>query len=564
MAERDYSADLPMSPPDDIVDYVIGLGYFAKHVLVYKMEWVYNPLTDVKERMVWTRGSCCGEVTYLEKVEFRGCNAAYAAPAPYGFKLPNGEEVISDSTTLCPNCADPVLVLHVNRTRQGYNAGGCYPMTITRIENKIVLIGWYLWRCIDTNANAVFKAHRCEAYVIESKRIRRLTSKRFGMFGNSWLPNWEQRKKFSDEWQGTTLFYPWDPDILIGSTAENSKLDILIKDTVQREAYPVTYLSLWLKYPQIENLVMQGASKLLSEMMCESHNRYLSRTSKKLWQLINWKEAEPAKMFGMTRPEFRTCVKENWDMEMFSFWTGEKQRRERPLTRGELILAKEFGISGCRDILLQGKDWIKVVKYLNKQKSKDSRNDLITLKDYWRIAQGIGEDMTVPEVEYPPNLIRAHDRVNTERIRLEQKRKDSEIAARKEQFEKRYKELSIHAWESAGIFIRPVKDEAELIREGKQNKHCISSYAKSHASGGKSIFLIRHTNKPKTPWYTLELNAADLKVVQNRGKANCAPTLEVENFTLEWLKHIKMLKSMADKKQRKAHSKNKRQTAAAM
>ena len=51
--------------------------------------------------------------------------------------------------------------------------------------------------------------------------------------------------------------------------------------------------------------------------------------------------------------------------------------------------------------------------------------------------------------------------------------------------------------------------------------------------------VIRHTDNPEEPYFTLEFNEKGLSVRQNRGLRNCARTEEVERFEAAWLEHIK-------------------------
>ena len=45
---------------------------------------------------------------------------------------------------------------------------------------------------------------------------------------------------------------------------------------------------------------------------------------------------------------------------------------------------------------------------------------------------------------------------------------------------------------------------------------------------------------PDKPFFTLELNEENVRVVQNRGKGNCDRTPEVEAFEEKWLEFVKL------------------------
>ena len=553
MAERDYSGLLPTKPPDDIVTWLHSKGQLKKNLLIYKMSGYYDcePLED---RRTWIPAvellcSACHRRTFAGKVN-GPCCAGYAA-APYGFRHPETDEaLISGGTCLCPECGEEVTIAHVSNIPNGKVVEYAYPMTVDRVGDKLALIGWCVRKLITKTGETTYLQDGYEAYVVEETGVVRINGYRCFM-GNASFHEWEQRKKCDDIWQACDLFYPWDARLLEGSTAENSKLDVLIKKCGKAGTFPVTYLRVWQKMPQIENLVVQGASLLVTDMLDNERvseyysQRHRFRGIPKL-PCVNRKEKAPDKMLGMTREEYRRCIKGKWSTELLKFWQGEK-RMGRSLSDEQIKLAKTVGLSECVWFQEKGIDWIKGARYVSKQKAKDKRADMMTYRDYHRIAQEVGEDMTLPAIQFPPNLMRAHDRV--ERVRQQQKILKFKQQKQKfaEQFTKTFEKLSWLSWETPEILIRPIRDEIELKLEGKILNHCVGSYTETHIKGEHPILVVRRANNPETPWYTLQLNVKNLTVTQNRGKHNCTRTPEVEAFEVAWLSHIREVGSKRDK-----------------
>ena len=77
--------------------------------------------------------------------------------------------------------------------------------------------------------------------------------------------------------------------------------------------------------------------------------------------------------------------------------------------------------------------------------------------------------------------------------------------------------------EDAGICIRPVHTEEELMDEGAALHHCVGGYGETVASGRSSIFFIRRADAPEKPWYTLQVELKTLKEIQNHVKHATAP-----------------------------------------
>lgn len=109
-------------------------------------------------------------------------------------------------------------------------------------------------------------------------------------------------------------------------------------------------------------------------------------------------------------------------------------------------------------------------------------------------------------------------------------------------FAERAVELEWLSFKAGGLLIRPCASEDELIQEGRELHHCVSSYAKSHAEGKTAILFIRQAKAPDKPFFTLEFDEKNLTVVQNRGLRNCDRTPEVAAFEKAWLEQVRQIK----------------------
>ncbi|MDR1328535.1 MAG: PcfJ domain-containing protein [Oscillospiraceae bacterium] len=546
-----YTAELPTAPPEGLLPWLLERGQLKKELLIYSMAWWYDPAAEKRERKVKLKCTACGGVSYAEKVEAAHC-AGYSS-APFGFlNAADAEAVISGQATACPECGADVEAWHIGSIRGLINIDCCYAMTVSRLGDKLLLTGWIVTKKCGKDGAVQFESHGYEAYVIEEKRVVRLKAYTQFMSSFRW-DDWKQLKSYSDTWGETVLVYPWDADILIGSAAENSKLDVFMQNA---GSFPVTYLRLWQRYPAIENLVTQGAGFFLNEMIKKSldGNKYPLINRVLALKALALKEKSPSKMLGMDRPELKRFVREKWTLDIFKLWRIEKEAG-RPLTKENIKLAESFRISACFEFRDMGADWLKALRYLKRQQAKNKNAGKHILTDYWRIAEITGEDLSVPEVRYPPRLMAAHDRVEKARQRLVVKQKDVEAKTRAEAFDVVFQRLAPMAWEFAGLFIRSVRNEAELNAEGIALKHCVGSYADIHAKGKKPIFLMRRAEAPDAPFFTLQLDASELSVIQNRGKGNRKRTKEVEEFENAWLKHLREM--------RRAEAKTKRRRRAA-
>lgn len=547
MEQRDYSALLPNQPPKDFTNWLNSQGELEEQLLIYKSVWWENPKTGKKQRKIELKCSVCGEYSYADSAESGGCMNVK------GFEHPKTHDFVSSTynrSCHCPHCGHPVQAKHAKEIRGVYSFKACHAMTVHKIESFLALCGWCVMKHFDVNGDSYTTIHPYEAYVVEKRKIVRLNAWQSNCGGHKRLTNtWVQRQRYQDTWGLTSLIYPWDPELLVGTTMENSKLNLYL-DQIEGEhgIYPVRYLKLYQKHPNIENLLVQGAENLVVEMI-DKNAVGSCYTSSDTFPDINWKEKRPAQMLGLEKDQFKRLVSEQWNVEnlrVFLFL----QRNQYPTDPDTYKKCAVLGHWRCREIEQNHPgDLIKIANYIAKQKKKNYRNDYNILSDYWRMATTVGYDLENPDIRFPSRLFSAHDRVTVEL-------KDETVRINEEKMAQRFADLSQFAWSSGGILIRPAKSVADLKEEGEKLHHCVGTYANQMAEGKTAIFFIRREKSPDQPWYTLELGEKNLKIKQNRGNHNKVPPEEVLEFQALWLEHIQTMtranKNKKNKKRRNA------------
>lgn len=545
MEQHDYAAELPQEPPEGLIPWLQKKGKLQEHVIWYKAAWVHDPLTGQRNRMAELHCSACGDTMYAGRIPKPGATFGYFDPES-GHPVSNGNRV------RCPMCGCAAEALHVGRGRGGRYGKEYWPLTITRVGDRLALVGWCVGKYISCEGVERISCRQYEAYVVEERKVVRLMGYIKCLSTVSFFGHWEQRRNCLDNWGEAGLVYPWDRRLLIGSTAENSKLDLYMR--AAKEPYPVTYLRLWQRHRNIENLIMQGCGALVGEMIRAESYRYSYERARGVPQLaeINWKEKRPAKMLGLSGEEFRFCRALKWTPEELQFYRLCRETGIRLRVPEDLDDCKAAGLYWCRWVIEQERaPLLRTVRYLKRQRTKDRRADRHILDDYWRIARGEGYDLADEHVRFPKDLLRAHDRVAEERRVREEARQARDRAEKNEKlreaFAARLEALAPLAWQQGGILIRPCAAPEELDAEGRALSHCVATYKDKHASGKTAIFFVRKGSEPDKPWFTLELKLDDFTVMQNRGKCNCARTKAVEAFEAAWLEHIRPMKQKKKK-----------------
>lgn len=565
MGEVDYTKRLPKKPPEEIVPWLQEKGMLEEELLTYRVDSYVDPLTEQRVKCVRVTCSACLESMLVDYVPSDCCHSSYA-PAPFGFWDPTfNQAVMSGNDILCPLCGEAVVATHIGSLRSP-RCFDAYPMTVERVGDKLALCGWCVRKVIDKDAETHYEIWPYEAYVVEEKKIIRLTGYSKCMSSIRRFGHWEERKRYADIWGRADLVFPWDARLLQGTTAKNSKLDVYMAagDIVR----PVTYLKIWTKHHNIENLIVQGAGDLIKEMInnaCERGYYEPPKVAPTLPQ-INWKEKRPAQMLGLTKEEFRVFKIQGWASLDLSFYKECRDRGIQLKLPEDMATVIKLGSIDALTILNREPNTppMKALRYLEKQKRWEEKgtgegtsrilraSDLI---DYWRMAAGLGSNVEAESVKWPKDLAAAHDRVMAEEKRCRELEEHNKLkkmmAARKEKFAGRQKELSAYNWEFEGLIIRVCEIEQELINEGDALNHCVSRYAESHAKGKTAIFFIRRKEAPQVPFYTLELNEKQLTVKQNRGAHNCERTDEIKKFELAWLEWLQEQRGKKTKKRKK-------------
>ncbi len=528
----DYAPALnAMEPPEGLVSWVLDRGELQHEVLMYKAGWEYEPLEDRNVPVAEVACSGCGRTFHARKIDAGACCNSYA-PAPFGWwNEVTGEAVISGSHSTCPYCNTAAEVKHVGAVPRGVDQYA-FVTEVRRTPggtggpDRLALVDWQVERHIDKRGQTCFHTRPWTAWVVEEKKVVRLVgyTKCLSSLSRHEL---KQRKTFLDDYGQADLVWPWDAGILTGTTAENCKLDLFL---AQGGTYLVGYLALWRKRPAVENLVTSGMGRLVDALISEEDKTNSYERSRGVPKLpaVNWKEAKPHRMLGLSRAEVRA-------------WAGTLKPRDLGLiswARGaglavdldrDLEKLRYLGKSDAAELLKEAGErrfW-RAARYLI-----GSGKHWWELRDYWSMAAALEMDLDNDQVRYPKDLKAAHDRC----VERYNRQKDQLVQAG---FDKRMRELEKFAWERDGILIRPCASQTELRQEGKILSHCVAQYAEDHAKGRTAILFIRRASEPDKPWYTLELNERDLTVRQNRGKYNCARTEEVKAFEEAWLEHIR-------------------------
>lgn len=151
--------------------------------------------------------------------------------------------------------------------------------------------------------------------------------------------------------------------------------------------------------------------------------------------------------------------------------------------------------------------------------------------DYLGMRQQMGYDLTDSVILFPRDLEREHAKMVLEVNKAAQDKRKKEVNEKYPQISENFEKLnSLYGFKDREYVIRPAKNAAEIIDEGRTLHHCVGSdtYLNKHNTG-KSVILFLRKEKD-TPYITVEISAD--KILQWYGEYDRKPD-EAQNK--KWL-----------------------------
>ena len=530
---EEYVAMIPTAPPDDIERYLDALGRKPFAVTSYRCisrddaesrldcedcRADLRPSAAIRPAALWC--SECESWYLAEYVPAYGtpCRESMTYQNNSGVRIVNIgrdtiDEVRSGADIICPLCGAQTRLRNVQELRYGL-ASQEFMVVPTVAKSCLILTQWCIERYIYEGHNHT-ERHAINAYVVDGRRIIKLAHYQFNAMTRSWrnLGEWVQRAKLTDD-IGCPKMYAASLPNLDGTGAENAKLwEYMEQSNTKERFYPVAYLRLYFKHPNVENLVTAGLGNLVGDgINGEMEQRYYTvlapQTAAPKLEWVDWKEKRPAQMLGMTKQELRTWREYGLGVDCLRTWQ-ELDTLPRGVSFRDICAAmKAIGAYDTRRILREKLPMMRTLNYIERQEQ-----NLTQLEDYWRMAAVVGCDLNQDAVRWPKDLRAAHDRMS-ETIQYER------VSGKCQQaFAAMTARCAGLTWEHNGICIRPAETPLELIREGSTLHHCVGRYSDAHAQG-KIILFVRHTRRPERSWYTLNIDVISKREIQLHGYGN--------------------------------------------
>lgn len=331
-----------------------------------------------------------------------------------------------------------------------------------------------------------------------------------------------------------TLYSGWDStvllnlDVIADTDLRYSCADELLNRCTVQEI--LKWLNIYVRHNNAEYLIKGGFENVAKLLI----NGKLSLNK------IHWKETNLLKMLG--------CHKE--DMHFFADYDSRTIELYRSVIKEEptIHMAHEFisklsklGINAVNELHQNSLTYKQILKY-----GKNDRR-VILWRDYLdsckKLPEGIEEVM-------PAHLEEAHDRT-LEKVAFYANEAEAE------QIAKIAKILTPLLMSTDSLIMLAPKNGEEIIAEGRILQHCVGGYVRRHARGDTIILFIRHKDKPKIPFFTIEVNPETLEIIQCHGYRNERDSGfkkpdEIKKFEKQYAEFLEDIKNVRNNSKRTA------------
>ena len=199
----------------------------------------------------------------------------------------------------------------------------------------------------------------------------------------------------------------------------------------------------------------------------------------------------------------------------------------------------------------------RTMNYLKKQAAKENKSlpgILAEYRDYLSVAERLGYDTKDEIICRTPDLKRMHDRYsehyNQHKDQIEERNADKKYAGIKEGSEKNTKHFH---YEKEGLLILVPGSASDIIREGREQHHCVGAsnlYMERMQKGESYILFLRKKEEPEKPYYTLEVTW-DGHVRQSYGAFDRKPDQEkIDGWLRYFSRAVKKRKEKEEAEQR--------------
>ena len=293
-----------------------------------------------------------------------------------------------------------------------------------------------------------------------------------------------------------------------------------------KEYGPVHYYMAASRYPDFEMIVKSGMEYLARGLIWGTGTGYRSR-GKTYYDRL-----------GIRKDRVKDLARKKGDTDILRAYQLERQAGKHWNPKEMEIVLKHAKKENGETIRILSQVYkltspVKAERYIQKTIQNEGCGAFQEYIDYIRMRKEAGYDLSNEIILFPRELHRRHNEMILEtEVKKMDKRKE-EVLEKYPAIAERYSKLSDqYSAAAAGYIIRPAKNAAEIVEEGRILHHCVGGdyYLSRHNTGKSTILFLRSAKEPDIPYITVEIK--DEKILQWYGEYDKKPK---KDFFDAWL-----------------------------
>lgn len=283
-----------------------------------------------------------------------------------------------------------------------------------------------------------------------------------------------------------------------------------------------SYLYAWYKFPFIEAIAKGNVPRICDDVVrsYSKDDSYLNPDGKTLHKILKLKDTHELRMVSALNLNVNALREFHQLYEIDNSMGIEEYKEICELENNKRVIeiARNFGIK-----------YSQIIEYIDtvfRYQRIPKRNALETWGDYLRMAKASGYILKGKK-KYPDSLKKEHDVVAYTYNTVTNHEIREKFIAR---VEENFNEVK-YSFEK--LMVTVPKTPEEVVQEGKELHHCVSSYVGTIAEGKSIVCFIRFKEDPDTPYFTAEV--VDGVITQVEGDCRVLPTdPKLINFIAKW------------------------------
>ena len=423
--------------------------------------------------------------------------------------LEDTEKPERDKETVCRKCKTKAIYKPANHTRSEYRSiHVCYGQTID--DEHFVFRIFYAHQVTHQGLNTDYRCYETERIYLEKGK----KPTRYDFYYNEW-----HRRGTGETWAyyvhpttykeikkcGMLKYVPVEPSIMSHYRRESGLIDYYIAAA----RYPDFEMILKMGLTQYaDNLVLgipvnpNPRGKTIQDRLRINKNRIKDLVAKKgekrtllLYQLekkvgAHWTDAEVEIVEALKDSTYTT----EWD-------------------KASTVL-RHTSPTRIKNYMVKQKMWMpskeQTITWQERQRRTDLRREYF---DYILMRLDQGYDLTNDVYLFPADFRRRRDEMILQIEKQKMEKRKKEVLDKFPQIKAKYKRLSDkYSAAAGGLIIRPAKDAAEIVEEGRILHHCVGgdNYLQSHNTGRSFILFLRNIDQKDVPLITVEIRGEQI------------------------------------------------------